>query len=432
MKQYYLLLIVAFLWILATPGVKAQVNLSPHQNITQQNPFHHTYKITVAPRTTRTIPLPAAATSIALQMDALQVLGDAYIISGKDTFLLTEDIHARESSTTSLLTSNLVIFSGTINKIELYSGDLSGEIVMHLLNAGQSRTEHQPYRSSQSASDCTRPATIGQHVWRAGLPVPAQLPEATAVAHIIVHHSATSNTITDYMAAVRNIYLYHTGVNGWNDIGYNYLIAPDGTIFEGRDGRDRIEEDNVMGAHFCAKNRGTMGVCLLGTFTSVAPTPKAQSALVDIASWKLSKEALHPLNSAMHPMNTGNATLLGTIAGHRDGCSTECPGSVTYSLLPRLRMQVKEQMDACKESLVQQIILYPQPANKEVFVKAAQGQEIRSFVLYDVTGKIRPMPAAKITAGQIQLDTRSLAAGMYLLQIKLSNQTSFTRKMLIL
>jgi hypothetical protein len=175
-----------------------------------------------------------------------------------------------------------------------------------------------------------------------------------------------------------------------------------------------------------------MGVCLLGTFTAVAPTQKAQTALLNIASWKLSKEALHPLHSALHPLNTGNASLLGVMAGHRDGCSTECPGSVTYSLLPRLRMQVKDQMEACKEPAVGQITLYPQPANKEVVVKAAQGQEIRSFILYDATGKIRPIQASKITAGQMKLDTRSLAAGMYLLQIQLSNQTSFTRKMLIL
>jgi hypothetical protein len=209
MRQCYPLLIIALVWILRTPGATAQVSVSPHPNTSRQHPFHHIYKITASPRTTRIILLPVAATSIALQMDNSQVLSNAYIISGKDTFLLTEDIHARESSATGLLTSNLVIFSGMINTLELYSGDLSGEITMHLLNAGESRIEHQPYRSEQSASDCTRPATIGQHIWRAGLPAPAQLPEATAVAHLIVHHSATSNTITDYTAAVRNIYLYH-------------------------------------------------------------------------------------------------------------------------------------------------------------------------------------------------------------------------------
>jgi hypothetical protein len=258
------------------------------------------------------------------------------------------------------------------------------------------------------------------------------MPEATQVSHLIIHHSATSNTITDYTNAVRNIYLYHTGVNGWNDIGYNFLIAPDGTIFEGRDGRERIEEDNVLGAHFCAKNRGTMGVCLLGTFTTVAPTQKALASLVNIASWKLSKEALNPLNSSAHPLNTTNASLLGVMAGHRDGCSTECPGSVTYSMLNTLRTQVKNQIAACNEPPAQQVTIYPQPAAKEVFIKAGQGQEIRSFTLYDVSGKMRTMQGARVSAGQVRLDTRLLASGLYILQIQLSDSTTYTRKMIIL
>jgi hypothetical protein len=432
MRVFYYLLLIIHLATGANMEVIAQINLSLDPGIIQQNPYHRTYTITVAPNAKHSIFLLAAATSMALQINATQNLGNASVISGKDTFLLTEDIHAQENNITGRITSNLIIFPRAVNKIEFYTGALSGEVVFHLLNAGESRMDYKPYRSGQSAGDCSRPATIGQNVWRAGLPVPAQMPDATQVEHIIVHHSATSNAITDYTSAVRNIYLYHTQVNGWNDIGYNFLIAPDGTIFEGRDGRERIEEDNVMGAHFCAKNRGTMGVCLLGTFTSVAPTQKAQEALVNIASWKMDKETLDPLNSAMHPLNTGNATLLGVMAGHRDGCSTECPGTVTYSLLPRLRMQVKNTLDACQKSLAEQITIYPQPAGKEVFVKVDPDEEIRSFTLYDVTGKLRQMQAGKITASQIRLDTRSLAAGMYILRIQLSDSTSFTRKVLVL
>lgn len=432
MKVYYPLLIIAFFWIGISVEATAQVNVSPPQHTVQQNPYHATYKISVAPHSRLTIQLPIGATSLALQTDASQSLGHSHIIAGKDTFLLTEDVHARENNTSGKLRSNLVIFNKAVNNIEFFSGNLSGEVVFHLLNAGESRIDTRPYRSSQSAENCSKPATISQNIWRVGLPAPVQLPEATPVSHIIVHHSATSNTITDYTAAVRNIYLYHTQVNGWNDTGYNFLVAPDGTIFEGRDGRDRIEDDNVLGAHFCAKNRGTMGICLLGTFTDVAPNQKVMVSLVTLASWKMDKESLNPLNSALHPLNTANATLLGVMSGHRDGCSTECPGNTTYALLPQLRMQVKNQLDACKEPLAQQITIYPQPAGKEVFVKVVESQEIRSFSLYDATGKMRQMRAGKITASHIRLDTRSLAAGMYILHIQLSDKTSLTRKMLVL
>jgi hypothetical protein len=175
-----------------------------------------------------------------------------------------------------------------------------------------------------------------------------------------------------------------------------------------------------------------MGICLLGTFTAVAPTQKAQEALVKIASWKADKENLTVLNSALHPPGNANASLLNIMAGHRDGCSTECPGSLTYSLLPQLRTQVQRQVEACREPVAQQITLYPQPAGREVFVKATQGKEIQSFTLYDVTGKLKQIQAAKPSNGQIRLDTRTLAAGMYILYIQLSDSTSFTRKMLIL
>jgi hypothetical protein len=426
MKLFYPLLLIFLLWTGSMAA--AQVGVAPGR----QNPHHHIHTTVVVPHTLYTIPLPVSATSLALQTSTLQSFGNAYIISGRDTLQLLADVHAQENNAGGSSISNLLIFPEPIRQVHFYSGSLSGKAVFHLLNAGELRVDPKPYKNSQIQEDCNRPATIGQNVWRAGLPAPAQLPEANQVAHLIVHHSATSNTVTDYTNAVRNIYLYHTQVNGWNDIGYNFLIAPDGTIFEGRDGRDKIEDDNVLGAHFCAKNRGTMGVCLLGTFTAVAPTQKAQEALVKVASWKADKENLDVLNTAMHPSGNSGASLLSIMAGHRDGCNTECPGSLTYSLLPQLRIQVQSQVEACREPVVHKVTLYPQPAGRELFVKAAQGKEIQSFTLYDITGKLKQIQAAKPAAGQMQLDTGSLAAGMYILYIRLSDNTSFTRKVLVL
>ena len=50
----------------------------------------------------------------------------------------------------------------------------------------------------------------------------------------IVHHTAGVNHDPDPAATVRAIFAYHAVVQGWGDIGYNFLVDADGRIYEGR------------------------------------------------------------------------------------------------------------------------------------------------------------------------------------------------------
>lgn len=49
--------------------------------------------------------------------------------------------------------------------------------------------------------------------------------------------------------------------NGWDDIGYNFLVGDDGNIYEGRGW-------GIKGAHSPKYNANSLGICFIGNFTS--------------------------------------------------------------------------------------------------------------------------------------------------------------------
>ncbi len=160
-------------------------------------------------------------------------------------------------------------------------------------------------------------------------------PAYTTVTHVIVHHTAGSNALTDWAAEVRSIWYYHTASNGWDDVGYHWLIDPNGVIYEGRAGGD-----GVLGAHFSCRNSNTAGIALLGTFSSVSPTEAALASLTRLTGEVAARWDIDPAAFVFHAPSKLN---LQTVSGHRDGntgdtCTvTECPGDRLYAYLPVLR-----------------------------------------------------------------------------------------------
>ena len=190
------------------------------------------------------------------------------------------------------------------------------------------------------------PVFISRTAWgcpegqRSDLIDPKWSPQTTNVTHLIIHHTATPNNSTDWPAVVRSIWEYHKYYERWGDIGYNWLIDPNGVIYQGRswwiNGDDSPKD--IIGAHFCEKNTYTIGIALLGTFTSVSPTTNALSSLKNILAWKCSQKSIDPLGTTYH-QPTG--LYLKNISGHRDGCPNECPGSNLYAQIPSIRNDVK-------------------------------------------------------------------------------------------
>lgn len=187
--------------------------------------------------------------------------------------------------------------------------------------------------SDRSACTCPQPEYEDRDDWcPAGNCPPDPTPVPTSVGFLIIHHSAGTNSATDWAAVVRSIWDYHVNVRGWDDIGYNWLVDPNGMLYEGRG-------DDKLGAHFCGTNGGTMGVCMMGDFTNLTPTASAIGKLEDLLAWKSCDADIDPLATAYHP---SSGLTIHRISGHRDGCATSCPGDLFYPLLPVIRQEVSD------------------------------------------------------------------------------------------
>jgi hypothetical protein len=248
------------------------------------------------------------------------------------------DLEANEHNSTETWASSAIYYTDTSVQVKLQN---SAAVCRWVMVKVPTLMMNSRMSSISRRADCSMPEIILQTMWRNGLPAPTPGRNRTPTSHCIVHHSAANNGDTNYTQIIRSIYTYHTQVNGWDDIGYNYLITANGAVYAGRDPElPGIDQDNVQGAHFCGKNQGTMGTCLVGDFTSTSPSDTQIAALTQLLKWKVKKDALSPYNSKPHPGMSD--PLLGVIAGHRDGCNTACPGNKLYEKLGTLKTEVNE------------------------------------------------------------------------------------------
>lgn len=172
--------------------------------------------------------------------------------------------------------------------------------------------------------------------------------------YIVVHHTASSSLTPDnddsgrYTGMVQAIYRWHTinatwddyqngTVRGFGDIGYNYLIDPNGNIYEGRSGAN-----GVIGAHAYGHNTGTIGIALIGTYgatlngqyVSHEISPAVKESLNKLVGWL----------AAANGIDLNNQILIDgaykyPLVGHKDVRPTACPGDELYALLGSVRQQ---------------------------------------------------------------------------------------------
>ncbi|WP_328780815.1 peptidoglycan recognition protein [Streptomyces canus] len=253
---------------------------------------------------------------------------------------------------------------------------------------------------------------------------------------VFVHHTDGSNdySCADSAAIVRGIYAYHTQTNGWNDIGYNFLVDKCGTIFEGRKGGVDLP---VLGAHTYGWNRESTGIAILGNYTAAGASNAALTSVARIAAWKLGQYGVDPNSTVQLKAGATQKNLAGTsftagslytfnrISGHRDGYATECPGTSLYAQLPTIRAWASGPVQGLKLTSLTGAALsgstyYTKGAITAKWSATTPGSLISKFELL-VDGKV-----AATTSGTATSAATTLAAGSHKVAVRAVHQSGKT------
>ena len=216
----------------------------------------------------------------------------------------------------------------------------------------------------------TLPAALPVATSANGLPVPVTTraewganasymswdPDYASAGHVVVHHTAGTNNYSAGQSAsiVRGIYYYHAVTLDWGDIGYNFLIDKYGTVFEGRSGSVAAPAGRMsVGAHARGVNTGTMGLSMMGDYSSVSPSDAQLSSVGKMAGWFLRRAGITDANGwaglnvwTTERYQAGSTISMPRILGHRDVGYTSCPGNVGYSKLGTIRTIAQQQISS--------------------------------------------------------------------------------------
>ena len=143
---------------------------------------------------------------------------------------------------------------------------------------------------------------------RCGMPSdPGGAPRSPAEIEAMTAHITTGDNLGRKSTAewMGNIYQFHTGSQGWADIGYAFGVDRYGNVLEGRGIERQL-------AHAKGYNRIWLGVAYLGAVSNEF-TNKAQAAFLGLRNVLLER-----------------GIDVETVNGHRDVSSKACPGDPVY------------------------------------------------------------------------------------------------------
>jgi len=240
------------------------------------------------------------------------------------------------------------------DEIERRYRALQQDASQHLVVSPLSSEERSGYlRRQRYTSTPDAVIFVARDSWKAH--EPSRPPEILAgVSRIVVHHTSRPLLETTNAALeIRRIQERHLAA-GMSDIAYNFLIGPDGILYEGRQGGK-----GARGEHATRFNDDSIGICLLGNFDTspdkasnrIGVDSPAFVALKNVVAWLLGEANLHLHEHRKVDSNTRNlragvaAIPLPVVVGHCEldslldlqGPSTTCPGTTLLELVKQRR-----------------------------------------------------------------------------------------------
>lgn len=147
---------------------------------------------------------------------------------------------------------------------------------------------------------------LSRREWTNSGPTMSLINPMNGVDRITVHHSAViAAGVRNKADAARMLNSFRNGhVNqGWADIGYHYIIDPQGNVWEGRPAR-------FQGAHVKENNEHNLAIMCMGSYDQERPTSAMLAALDGFVA-----DRMRAYNVPISRVYT-----------HQELRSTECPG----------------------------------------------------------------------------------------------------------
>lgn len=314
------------------------------------------------------------------------------------------------------------VWVGPSHTLQLKLSQHTRDVVLHLIDLSSAQASAQAARAFPKAvpilpAGAGQPPILARSSWAGASSVPRVAPEYGDVQLAFVHHTENPNGYlpNDVPGMLRAIFLFHRDVQGWNDIGYNFVIDLFGRIFEARAGG--IDEP-VVGAQAGGYNAVSTGIAVLGDF-SVQPISRAAfEALERLLSWKLGLHGVpieghvtvhvDPAGAQYSRYPANAAVSLPRVAGHRDADATICPGDALYGQLPALRKRTAVLAGPPTLATIQLQGIPAEPAPSAEAGGASPG-EPASAATQELTGKLLTLGAQAVAGATIEVQAREVS-----------------------